>query len=173
MHDPETLILDEPTLGLDVEASRLLEETIAGLASAGKAILLTTHVMDLAQRLAGRIFVINQGQEVAHDDTYTLLKQFDTRSIVVVKTQEPLSEALQRNLEDKFLTLTFTDGVLEWIEPTQKEILALYVFLDEAGCTVTSVVRREPTLEEVFLTLTGSRKISGTDSHNGSVNGTG
>jgi ABC-2 type transport system ATP-binding protein len=87
IHDPEILILDEPTLGLDVEASRLLEETVANLAAAGKAILLTTHVMDLAQRLAGRIFVINQGKEVAHDTTAALIKRFDTRPRVVNKTQ--------------------------------------------------------------------------------------
>ena len=158
MHDPGILILDEPTLGLDVEASRLLEETVANLAATGKAILLTTHVMDLAQRLAGRIFVINQGQEVAHDTTAALLKRFDTRPIVVIKTQDPLPETIQKTLLAKFPTIAIPVGALEWAEPTQKEILTLYGFLDEVGCTVTSVMKREPTLEEVFLTLTAKDK---------------
>jgi ABC-2 type transport system ATP-binding protein len=158
MHDPEILILDEPTLGLDVEASRLLEETVANLAAAGKAILLTTHAMDLAQRLAGHIFVINQGQEVAHDTTAALLKRFDTRPIVVIKIQDPLPETVQKALLAKFPTIAVTAGELEWAEPSQKEILTLYGFLDESGCTVTSVMKREPTLEEVFLTLTTNSK---------------
>lgn len=158
MHDPEILILDEPTLGLDVEASRLLEETVANLADAGKAILLTTHVMDLAQRLAGRIFVINQGQEVANDTTAALLKRFDTRPIVVIKTQDSLPETVQKTLLAEFPTIAVSAGALEWAEPTQKEILTLYGFLDEVGCTVISVMKREPTLEEVFLTLTANSK---------------
>jgi ABC-2 type transport system ATP-binding protein len=156
IHDPEILVLDEPTLGLDVEASRLLEDTIAALAASGKTVLLTTHAMDLAQRLAGRIFVINQGREVAHAVTAALLKQFDTRPIVVIKTGNPLPDSVREALPSTFPAVTMVDGALEWAEPAQKEVLSLYAFLVEAGCAVTSVIRREPTLEEVFLTLTGN-----------------
>jgi len=158
MHDPEILILDEPTLGLDVAAARLLEETVANLAAAGKAILFTTHVMDLAERLAQRIFVINQGREVAHDNTATLLQKFDTRPIVVIKTETPLTPRLQPQITGAFPGLVVQDGRLEWTEPTQKQILALYELLDREGVVVTSVTRREPTLEEVFLSLVDTKR---------------
>lgn len=163
IHDPEILVLDEPTLGLDVEASRLLEETITNLVAAGKAVLLTTHIMDLAQRLAGRIFVIDKGREVAHDSTSSLLKQFDTRSIVVIKTASLLPDSVCQLLLARFPDVNVVNGTLEWVEPAQKEVLSLYAFLDEVGCTVVSVMRREPTLTEVFLSVTGNSS----DNHKG------
>ena len=65
LHDPEIFLLDEPTLGLDVKAARQLEETVAMLArERGKGILLTTHMMELAEKLAGTITVIHQGAGV-------------------------------------------------------------------------------------------------------------
>jgi ABC-2 type transport system ATP-binding protein len=160
MHDPDILILDEPTLGLDVAAARLLEETVAALAGMGKAILLTTHVMDLAQRLAGRILVIHQGQEVAHDRTAALLQQFDTRPITLIKVEQLPDAFVQQQIMTRFPGLSVQNGLFEWTAPSQQEILALYTLLDKAGSIVTSVTRREPTLEEVFLSLTGTRRVS-------------
>ncbi len=105
MHDPEILILDEPTLGLDVEAARLLEETIVRLSKQSKAILLTTHVMHLAERLAHEIFVIHEGQQVAYDKTQALLSQFDTRTIIEIRTQEMLTSSLWRQISHQFPSL--------------------------------------------------------------------
>lgn len=158
MHDPEILILDEPTLGLDVAAARLLEETVANLAAAGKAILLTTHVMDLAQRLAGRIFVVHQGREVAHDKTTALLQQFDARLITLIRVEQMPDAVWMQRFLSQFPGLSVQNGLFEWTAPSQQQILALYSSLDEAGCTVISVTRREPTLEEVFLSLTGNER---------------
>jgi ABC-2 type transport system ATP-binding protein len=77
LHDPDLLLLDEPTLGLDVKAARQLEETIAHLArEQGKAILLTTHMMDVAEKLAQRITVIHQGREVVSEETQSLLRRY-------------------------------------------------------------------------------------------------
>lgn len=160
MHDPDILILDEPTLGLDVAAARLLEETVAALAGMGKAILLTTHVMDLAQRLAGRILVIHQGQEVAHDRTAALLQQFDTRPITRIKVEQLPDAFMQQQIMARFPGLSVQNGLFEWTAPSQPDIVALYTLLDEAGSIVISITRREPTLEEVFLSLTGTRRVA-------------
>jgi ABC-2 type transport system ATP-binding protein len=164
MHDPEILVLDEPTLGLDVEAARLLEETITRLAKRGKAILLTTHVMSLAERLADRIFVINKGRQVAYDQTRLLLQAFNTRTTVEVKTRQPLPPSLWAEVSGRFPSLVKRDNVLEWVEPEQHQIVSLYQMLDRAGgITVVSIAQREPTLEEVFLSLT--RNGSGNGQH--------
>jgi ABC-2 type transport system ATP-binding protein len=155
MHDPEILVLDEPTLGLDVEAARLLEETITALARRGKAILLTTHGMGLAERLADRILVINDGRQVAYDETRRLLQASKTRTIVEIKTRPSLPSALWTEVSCRFPSLVQRDNVLEWVEPEQHQIVTLYQMLDRAGgITVVSIAHREPTLEEVFLTLT-------------------
>ena len=159
MHDPEILVLDEPTLGLDVEAARLLEETIVRLVKHGKAILLTTHVMSLAERLADRIFVINDGQQVAYDDTQVLLRRFDTRTTVEIKTQQPLPSHVWEQVSHRFPSIIKRDAILEWVEPEQHQIVSLYQILDQVGgITVLSITHREPKLEEVFLSLT--RRVS-------------
>lgn len=159
MHDPEILVLDEPTLGLDVEAARLLEETIVRLVQRGKAILLTTHVMSLAERLADRIFVINDGQQVAYDDTQVLLRRFDTRTTVEIKTQQPLPSLVWEQVSHRFPSIIKRDAILEWVEPEQHQIVSLYQMLDQVGgITVLSITHREPKLEEVFLSLT--RRVS-------------
>ena len=159
MHDPEILVLDEPTLGLDVEAARLLEETIVRLVKRGKAILLTTHVMSLAERLADRIFVINDGQQVAYDDTQVLLRRFDTRTTVEIKTQQPLPSNVWEQVSHRFPSIIKQGTTLEWVEPEQHQIVSLYEMLDQVGgITVLSITHREPKLEEVFLSLT--RRVS-------------
>lgn len=155
MHDPEILVLDEPTLGLDVEAARLLEETIVKLVQRGKAILLTTHVMSLAEKLADRIFVISDGQQVAYDNTQVLLRQFDTRTTVEIKTQQPLPSHVWEQVSHRFPSIIKQGAILEWVEPEQHQIVSLYQMLDQfGGITVLSITHREPKLEEVFLSLT-------------------
>lgn len=158
IHDPEILVLDEPTLGLDVEAAKTLEETIVRLAKQGRAILLTTHVMSLAERLAHHIFVIHEGQQVAYDDTKTLLNQFDTRNIVEVKLKEPLAPETWQQVSQRFPSLVNHGPMLEWVEPEQADVVALHQMLHQRAATVLSINRREPTLEEVFLSLTRRAK---------------
>ena len=139
MHDPDILVLDEPTLGLDVAAARLLEETVANLAAAGKAVLLTTHVMDLAQRLAGRIFVIHQGREVAHDKTAVLLQQFDARPVTLIKMEQMPTLDWQQRFMGQFPGLNVQNGLFEWTAPSQPQILSLYSLLDEASSAVLAL----------------------------------
>lgn len=159
MHDPEILVLDEPTLGLDVEAAKLLEETITRLVERGKAILLTTHVMGLAERLADRIFVINEGKQVAYNHTQVLLQQFDARTTVEIKTQQPLPPNIWEQVSCRFPSIVKRGNILEWVEPEQHQIVDLYQMLDQSGgITVLSITHREPKLEEVFLSLT--RRVS-------------
>jgi ABC-2 type transport system ATP-binding protein len=158
IHDPEILVLDEPTLGLDVEAAKTLEETIVRLAKKGRAILLTTHVMSLAQRLAHHIFVIHEGQQVAYENTKTLLNQFDTRNIVEVKLKEPLTLETWQQVSQGFPSLVNHGQMLEWVEPEQAQIVALHQMLHQQAATVLSINRREPALEEVFLSLTRRAK---------------
>ncbi|MCA9994422.1 MAG: ABC transporter ATP-binding protein [Anaerolineales bacterium] len=155
MHDPAILVLDEPTLGLDVQTAVILEETIKQLAQAGKGILLTTHVMPLAERLADRILVLHKGRQVAANETRKLLQQFDRRSLVEVKLETAVSPATQQQIATRFPNVQLAAANrLAWVEPQQLEVAALYHFLAESGCVVTSIARQEPDLETVFLSLT-------------------
>lgn len=161
IHDPTLLLLDEPTLGLDVQSARVLEATIQQLArEQGKAILLTTHTLPLAEKLADRIFIIHQGREVACDRTDTLLKRFDAhRDTVEIRLGSPLPSELVGGLIQDFPGLTpapESDGaLLTWQGADQAAVLQLLQRLDEHGLVIESCGRRQASLEEVFLTLTG------------------
>jgi len=158
MHDPDILVLDEPTLGLDVQAAKVVEKTIVELSQQGKGILLTTHVMSLAERLSDDVLVINKGVEVTYDHTATLLHQFGDRSIAELLLKNNLPLALQKQLKTRFPALVFkTDQnqpKIEWAEPEQHQVILLFTILDQANCEVLSINRRKLNLEEIFLELT-------------------
>jgi ABC-2 type transport system ATP-binding protein len=162
LHDPKVLLLDEPTLGLDVQAAKQLEKSIVELArQEGKAILLTTHMMDLAERLADQIYVINQGQKVAYDSTSALLEQYNgqrkvTEIQVVGGVSEPLIPAMQHAFPEVSTTADAEFTRITWPSIEQEKVMQLLNFLNEQGVTILSVGRRQASLEEVFLSLTDS-----------------
>jgi ABC-2 type transport system ATP-binding protein len=76
VHDPKLLLLDEPTLGLDVEATETVKRLVREVAAEGRAILLTTHQLDVAEELSDRVAIINQGSIVTEKPTSDLIAQF-------------------------------------------------------------------------------------------------
>ena len=76
LHDPDVLLLDEPTLGLDVQSALTIEKAIREMVKQDKAVLLTTHQMQLAEKLSDRIFVIHQGRKVAEGSPGEITRQF-------------------------------------------------------------------------------------------------
>lgn len=160
LHDPEVLLLDEPTLGLDVKAARQLEETVADLAQkSNKAIVLTTHMMELAEKLADKIFVIHRGHEVAHAPTHTLLEQFGTqRELTEFQVEGEIAPTLFANLQEAFpgVAMSSNDRVTHIVWPSieQDQVIHLMGYLNEHGVSIINVGRRRARLEEVFLSLT-------------------
>ncbi len=164
LHNPQVLLLDEPTLGLDVQASRTIEQTVRRLtAEQGKAILLTTHQMDMAQRLCDRIFVIHQGRRVAEGPTVEIIRQFGEKSQTVeVQLGCPLDQTSLSDLQANFpgLDLHFNpeNNLLNVSDtPPQRLLLDLLERLDLMGVSILQVGKREATLEEVFVHLTSQK----------------
>lgn len=91
MHDPRVLVLDEPTVGLDPKSARLIKDILRQLADRGAAVMLSTHILEIAERMCDRIGIINQGQLIAQG-TMTELRALDKSG--------------QTSLEDIFLDLT-------------------------------------------------------------------
>jgi ABC-2 type transport system ATP-binding protein len=83
IHNPQLLLLDEPTLGLDVEAVQAVKQLVRQIADEGRAILLTTHQLDVAEELSDRVAIIQQGRLVAETATDELIQQFSSSSYVV------------------------------------------------------------------------------------------
>lgn len=87
MHDPQLLLLDEPTLGLDVEATASVKRLVRQIAAEGRAILLTTHQLDIAEELSDRVAIINQGAIVIEEPTSELIQQFSGNAYTVTLPQ--------------------------------------------------------------------------------------
>jgi ABC-2 type transport system ATP-binding protein len=78
IHNPRLLLLDEPTLGLDVEASEMVKALVRQIAQEGRAVLLTTHQLDVAEELSDRVAIIRRGRIIAEQSTESLLREFSS-----------------------------------------------------------------------------------------------
>ena len=65
MHDPRVLVLDEPTVGLDPRSARLIKDMLRQMANRGAAVFLSTHILEIAERMCDRIGIINKGELIA------------------------------------------------------------------------------------------------------------
>jgi len=152
--DPDLLFLDEATLGLDVEARRLLWDQIRSLAGRGKAVLLTTHYLQEADALADRILVINHGEIIA-EGTPTEIKARTAGRQIRCSTHLSLTElraipgVIDAKAEGECLILHSAV-----VEPVLRELLARDANL--TGLEVTSAG-----LEEAFLALTANQESNG------------
>jgi len=161
LHSPDVLLLDEPTLGLDVHSSRTIEQTIKKLATEEhKTILLTTHQMALAERLCDQIFVIHQGKKVVEGPTRKVIQQFGGyQQTVEIQLDVTINESTLTSVQEAFPTLSADtkDGktVLTCSDHvSQPDILKLLNVLNDEGLPILQMGRREATLEEVFVRLT-------------------
>ncbi len=157
LHDPPVVFLDEPTIGLDPVGARELRATIASLAEAGKTILLTTHYMFEADALCDRIAVINRGEIVAHGTPADLKREVAEGTVVEVEVF-----GLPDGTVERVRTLAGVTGVsTEEREQTQLLIVQTQpdVELTQSilgtldGASVGRISRREPTLEDAYVTL--------------------
>src|SRR5487761_2826 len=154
--DPPVLLLDEPTIGLDVEAARTVRDWIAHLASGeGKTIVLTTHQLAIVQELADRIAVIRDGQVIADLPTRELLSEF----------AEDRFEVRVAGLLNGFAGMLPAGAGAEADAGTTRVTLRdadqgrLHHFLDDLRAKdipLLSVTQAQPDLEEIFLKLIGS-----------------
>jgi ABC-2 type transport system ATP-binding protein len=145
--DPDLLFLDEPTVGLDVEARRSFWEQIRNLVARGKTVLLTTHYLEEADALADRVVVINKGSVVAHGTPETIKAGTAAKKIRGI-TQLPLGEIERMT---GVVGVRYDREAVEiqssYAEATLRELLAADTTL--AGLEVTNAG-----IEEAFLALT-------------------
>ena len=155
--NPPVVFLDEPTTGLDPRSRLELWETIEGLVADGTTVLLTTQYLDEADRLADRIAVIDRGRVIA-DGTADQLKERVGGLRVEVHVTEPsaataAAEALAPMSEEA--PVVEGEKVRVRVDRETGTIMEAARRLDAAGIDADDVAVRRPTLDDVFLTLTG------------------
>jgi len=157
IHNPPLLFLDEPTTGIDVASARQIRQLIAGLNRSGTTIFLTTHYIEEAERLCGRIAFIVDGRVVRSDTVANLIQQVKEKHVMQIVASKSES-ALNDKLTAMFPHLGFqvlSDGLIRVESTAPIHVGPLVRFLEDQGTEVMEARRMRPSLEEVFVRITG------------------
>ena len=153
LHEPPVLFLDEPTTGLDPEASRLVREFIEGLRGQGRTIVLNTHNLDEADRLCDRIAVLNT-QLLALDTPAALRREVFGRKVVFhVSDLQPEYEATVAKFPFVDAVEAIDDRLVVSLDDPEAQNPALVTALVNAGAQVQFVGEIRKSLEDVYLHL--------------------
>jgi ABC-2 type transport system ATP-binding protein len=156
LHHPSVLFLDEPTLGLDPQTRNHLWTYIATLAEEkGITIILTTHYMEEADRLCNRIAIIDHGKIIAID-TPENLKNGLGGDIVTIRTSDPAGAA--QVLKEPWIARveTHNDEVIVSLKNADQFVSSIVTLLTSRQIPISSISIHKPTLEDVFLSFTGT-----------------
>jgi lipooligosaccharide transport system ATP-binding protein len=150
VNDPDLLLLDEPTTGLDPQARHVVWDRLFRLKQRGKTFVVTTHYMDEAEQLCDRLVVMDHGRIVAEGSPRQLIEKYSTREVVEVRFEAERAESGALN------------GLGERVEELPDRVL---VYTDDGDATAAAIAERglpphstlvrRSTLEDVFLHLTG------------------
>lgn len=154
VNDPDMMLLDEPTTGLDPQARHLLWERLYRLKEQGVTLLLTTHYMDEAEQLSDRLVIMDHGKIVAEGSPSELIAEHTTREVVELRFDDDAHDAAP-------LAPALADSGLRVDELPDRHLVyaddgdALIAHLRTRGVNPLGTYVRRSTLEDVFLTITG------------------
>jgi ABC-2 type transport system ATP-binding protein len=160
VNDPQLVILDEPTAGLDAHSRRQLHELIMRLKTEGKTVLLTTHYIEEAERLCDRVAIIDRGKLIAIDTPQNLIAQSGEASRIDIVTDRPLTIATLRHLpavtEVRAQEGADGNGIARlWTKDLPRTLTELMALLYQQQISLLHLSVTRPTLEDVFVRLTG------------------
>jgi lipooligosaccharide transport system ATP-binding protein len=149
VNNPDLLILDEPTIGLDPQARHLIWERLKNLQAQGNTIVLTTHYLDEAARLCDRLVIMDNGKILVEGSPADLVKQYVGNEIVEVEKSDEVVSCLER----KNIPFEVIGDTVQIASDSSREVAR--ILFDT--CTPRKVLTRPATLEDVFLKLTGRK----------------
>ncbi len=157
LHEPELLILDEPTVGVDPQSRNAILASVDALAAEGLAVLYTTHYMEEAERLCDRIAIMESGRIVAEGSRRDLVGTIDEQGRIRLEVAGAADEVATAVAEVGGVQSAVVDqgAVVCLVDRAAVRLPAILMAVGDAGAQVTGVEVREPDLEDVFLHLTG------------------
>ncbi len=146
-NDPELIILDEPTTGLDPQARRHLWDIVNGIKDSGRTIILTTHYMEEAEILCNSIAIMDYGKIIDKDSPGNLLMKYGEGATITIKTDTP-----EKVIDAVACTVYRVEDTVEIHTNRLNECIKN---LAHAGADLSNMTVRTPNLEDVFIKLTG------------------
>jgi lipooligosaccharide transport system ATP-binding protein len=152
INEPDLMLLDEPTTGLDPQARHVLWDRLYALKQEGVTLIITTHYMDEAEQLCDRLVIMDEGRIVAEGSPQSLIDRHSTREVLELRFpagSTPPEEARFDGVAKR--TELLRNRVVLYTEDAERTSAAV----SELGIVPESTLIRRSTLEDVFLTLTG------------------
>ncbi len=154
IHKPRLLILDEPTAGVDIDLRLTLWDFVREINERGTTVLLTTHYLEEAEQMCGRLAIMNHGELVALDSTKRLLSRLGGRQVTAQFDRQ--IKTIPVGLDPFHPVLTEEGRALRFALSEDVTTIDLLDKIRGLGLVVTEIETRPPNLEDVFLRLTGS-----------------
>ena len=156
INDPDLVVLDEPTTGLDPQARHLVWNKLRELTSERKTLVLTTHYMDEAAQLCDRLCIMDDGRIISEGTPHDLIEEHISPEVVEFRTNRDALKKLARIVSD------IADGIDHLGEALlvyTSDADAVARKVKESGVPIDNTLYRQATLEDVFLKLTGRRLV--------------
>jgi lipooligosaccharide transport system ATP-binding protein len=152
VNDPDLLLLDEPTTGLDPQARHLVWDRLYRLKQRGVTLVITTHYMDEAEQLCDRLVVMDNAKIVTEGSPVDLIASYSTREVLELRLSDEAREKLATSADDLVDRVEWLpDRVLLYTETGDATLATIH----DSGIQTYSALVRRATLEDVFLTITG------------------
>lgn len=157
LHDPELIIMDEPTVGIDPQSRKHILDTVLELNKKGMTVIYTSHYMEEVEYLCNRICIMDQGKIIAEGTKEELIDKFDSTRDIKLKLKNYSKDLLKRieDLDCIFSVIEREEDIIVKINQDKKAINSIVGLINNDGADIFSMDIDEPNLETVFLQLTG------------------
>lgn len=157
LHNPELVIMDEPTVGVDPQSRSDIWDIIRGLKKKGKSIILTSHYVDDIERLSDRVIVINSGKVIAEGTVDELIEKFCRNYVYIVEFysfQENFTEELNRQMMVKSIDIDGNKAKIN-VDSDKNILESIIRIASKLNLEIKNIDVKKPNLEDVFFNFTG------------------
>jgi ABC-2 type transport system ATP-binding protein len=157
MHDPDLLILDEPTVGVDPQSRNAIFDTLERLKAQGRSLIYTSHYMEEVERLADHIVIIDHGKVLADESPAALYRRLPAQAALRVELDAPAGAELLTALRGQagVASVEGNATMLDIRLANAADALPVMGWLERAGCRALHFATARTSLEDIFLNLTG------------------
>jgi ABC-2 type transport system ATP-binding protein len=150
-HEPKILFLDEPTAGVDVKLRESMWESVAQLRKNGVTIILTTHYIEEAEKMADRIGIINKGKIILVEETKTLMKKLGKKELIFSFVEK--INSIPESLAGFNLRRDGDDFIYSYDEQSRNELSSLIKAINDLGISFKDLETKQTSLEDIFVQL--------------------